>query len=52
MLESDLAYVWIEPTMKHLYDFKLLLKQMSSGQETIAIGSTSRRLRGRLRGGQ
>jgi NTE family protein len=35
LTESDLAYVWIEPTMKHLYDFKLLLKQMSDGDERV-----------------
>jgi len=38
MRECDLAYVWIEPTMKHLYDFKLLLKQISNGHERVAAG--------------
>jgi NTE family protein len=36
--ETDLAYVWIEPTMKHLYDFKLLLKQMSDGHHGVQSG--------------
>lgn len=38
LAESDLAYVWIEPTMKHLYDFKLLLKQMSLSHERALLG--------------
>lgn len=38
LTECDLAYVWIEPTMRHLYGFKLLLKQMTGGSESVPAG--------------
>jgi NTE family protein len=38
LTETDLAYVWIEPTMKHLYDFKLLLKQLNGSGDRVPSG--------------
>jgi NTE family protein len=38
LIETDLAYVWIEPTMKHLYDFKLLLKQLNGSGDRVPSG--------------
>jgi NTE family protein len=35
LVETDLAYLWIEPTMKHLYDFKLLLKQINGSGDRM-----------------
>lgn len=33
LTESDLSYVWMEPTMQHLYDFKLLLTQIRERED-------------------
>jgi NTE family protein len=35
LTESDLAFVWLEPTMQHLYDFKLLLTQVAARNHKV-----------------